>query len=118
MCINPAYESAELRHALSLSGAKVILLADQVKDRRLTEVLGRAKGRHLPDLKHSVVINVGGEGEQAEEDGFLKFDDLAAFEADREMLEEVKRRIQPDDPNLIQFTSVRKILSLFLNSYV
>jgi len=111
--INPAYRTAELEYALTKVGCRALILADSFKTsdylsmiRQLAPEIdhcapGALTAAKLPDLK--VVIHIG----DAHVHGMYAFAEIAqmATDAARQRLEDLKSRLQFDDPINIQFTS-------------
>jgi fatty-acyl-CoA synthase len=111
--VNPAYRLHELEYALNTVGCKGLVLADRFKTsdylamlRELAPELercapGRLEARRVPALR--TVIRLGLETTP----GMLNFDDVAALadKADHARLRAIARKLSPDDPINIQFTS-------------
>ena len=106
--INPAYRIAELEHALKLSGARALVVAEAFKTNLLAQILldlapeigvgGRSP--KLPALEH-----VLGVGEAGLRPGFTPFDELAGAIVDKVALAAADADLAVDQPINIQFTS-------------
>ncbi|MGE0331808.1 MAG: AMP-binding protein [Ramlibacter sp.] len=111
--LDPAYRTAEIDYALNKVGCKALITMDRFKSsdylgmlRTLmpeidTSTPGALRSAKVPSL--SLLIHIG----QAQEPGFLRFDDVAAMASDaaRERLAQLQHQLQFDDPINIQFTS-------------
>ncbi|MFC3712907.1 AMP-binding protein [Sphingoaurantiacus capsulatus] len=113
VCINPAYRSSELEHALNLVGCEALVMAERFKTSDYVAMLrelapeldaatpGGLRAARLPALRWVVLI--GG----ASPAGMIGFDDVAARGAavDDPTLDERQATVGLDDPTNIQFTS-------------
>jgi len=111
--INPAYRIHELKYALTQSGCKMIVLADQFKTSNYIQLLlelapelpaydfGDLQSKELPDLKMVVVLS------DKPKKGFLSWGDFIKkeYEIDDEQLKMQQTNLAFDDPINIQYTS-------------
>ncbi len=111
--INPAYRLAELEYALNKVTCKALILAESFKSSDYLGMLrtlvpeidaceaGSLTSEKLPHLK--LVIHLA----NSEQPGMLRFDSLnrTADDQTRSEIHRLERRLQPDDPVNIQFTS-------------
>jgi fatty-acyl-CoA synthase len=112
--INPAYQSAELEHALGKVQCKVLITARGHKSSDYLAILrsiapeidtaidGRLHPARLPDLEHVVVL-----GDGAPPPGCILFSALVrlAGPGHRNRLDQLASALDPDDAINIQFTS-------------
>lgn len=106
--INPAYRTAELEHALNLSGCRALVIAQRFKTSDYVMMLrevapdiadGMARSARLPALEFCIAI-----GDPPP--GFLAFQAVAkAGDGFQAALAERAATLSPDDPINIQFTS-------------
>ncbi len=109
--VNPAYRPNELEYALAKVGVRALILADAFKSSDYIAMIrsvapeidgcrpGDLHAVRLPDLR--AVIRMG----QGVTAGMLSFDALSETAADVTALDAVTKRLAPDDPINIQFTS-------------
>jgi fatty-acyl-CoA synthase len=84
--VNPAYQSAELQDVLGRSGSAAIVVADEVRGRRLPKVLAQVRGT-LPRLREVIVLS-----------------EWEAFRAGGDPSRSLPH-VDPGDPAQIQYTS-------------
>jgi fatty-acyl-CoA synthase len=111
--INPAYRIIELESVMTRTQVKALVIADQFKNSNYVELLdaiapeikrfepGKSRCERLPHLTH--VFHLSGE----DVPGMFSFGALYR-ELDGSLLrelDEIERRLQPDDPINIQFSS-------------
>ena len=113
VCINPAYRTAELEHALKLSGCRGVVIASRFKSSDYLSMLrslapeldvcapGALQAARLPALE--VVIHLDDEAQA----GMIAFDEVMALGTAEHfaVLEALQDVLQFDDPINIQFTS-------------
>ena len=111
--INPAYRTAELKHALKAAGIKVLVTAESFKSSDYIKMLkeiapelenhgsGALNIAALPDLDHCVRL---GDGEIP---GMMNYSDVLDLAGPSSMTEvdRIAATLDPDDPINIQFTS-------------
>jgi len=113
VCVNPAYRVFELEYALSKSGCRAIIAAQQFKSSRYLDMLaklapelascapGRLRAQRLPQLE--IVIRLGEETTP----GMFNFTSVCQMggERERSQLHQVQASLSPQDVINIQFTS-------------
>jgi fatty-acyl-CoA synthase len=112
--INPAYRLTELRYALQKVGCRMLILAQSFKASDYLGMIrslvddsppvgeGRVACIALPDLEFLVQLG------QTPVPGFLSFDELCdrgSGTGEEDLLDVVTRKLDPDQPVNIQFTS-------------
>ncbi len=111
--INPAYRLHELKYALTQSGCKVLVLADQFKTSNYSQMIlelapelksssfGELNSKELLKLKGAIVLS------EAPENGLLGWSDflLTADQISIESLTEQQSNLAFDEPINIQYTS-------------
>jgi len=114
--INPAYRVDELEYVLNKVGCRALVLADRFKTSNYVEMLrslisegkegafDTVNASRLPHLQHAIVIS---DVPSEIPDGVLHFSDVesAASKSILQMLDELKSKLEPEDPINIQFTS-------------
>ena len=103
--INPAYRTAELEYALNKVGCQALVTLPRFKTSDYLGMLRELRqAQALPQLRHTIWIDVAGEG--ADEPGFLRFSALMQTgDAQDPRLPQVARLLHHQDPINIQFTS-------------
>jgi len=113
VCINPAYRVFELEYALSKSGCRAVIAAQQFKSSNYLDMLvslapeldnaapGRLQAQRLPRLE--IVIRMGEESRP----GMFGFNEVRQLgsEVDQGLLYDVQAGLSPQDVINIQFTS-------------
>ncbi len=111
--INPSYRLHELRYALSQSGCKMIVLADQFKTSNYAQMIlelapelphsafGQLLSKELPDLKAAVVISASPPKGLLGWRGFISMGDDVPIES----LATQQANLSFDEPINIQYTS-------------
>ncbi len=111
--INPAYRVTELEYCLSKVGCRALVLAERFKSSDYCAMIaelapeaaaaapGGLRIARLPDLEWLIAIS------DAPPPGYLSFDAVAAFATSDSdaVLAILARRLQPEEPINIQFTS-------------
>ena len=102
--INPAYRTAELEYALNKVGCKALVTMPRFKTSDYLGMLRELGPATLPALRHTVWIDVAGEG--AEEPGMQRFSELLARgEPDDPRIDAIAATLDARDAINIQFTS-------------
>jgi fatty-acyl-CoA synthase len=102
--VNPAYRTAELEYALNKVGCKALVTMARFKTSDYLGMVRELGAARLPQLRHTVWIDVPGEG--AEEPGMLRFSELLARgREDDPRLDAIAATLQAGDAINIQFTS-------------
>ncbi len=102
--INPAYRTAEVEYALNKVGCKALVTMPRFKSSDYLGMLRELGPAKLPQLRHTVWIDVAGQGE--EQPGMLRFSELLARgNADDPRVAEIAATLAATDPINIQFTS-------------
>ncbi|TKR87268.1 hypothetical protein L596_011690 [Steinernema carpocapsae] len=115
--INPMYRTDELEYALRQVGVKALITPTEYKKanyyRALNEIIpqltsekegiGLVHDKALPDLKHLIIF--GNEGRQLR--GAWNYTDIESSggKNEDELLEEISKKIAPDQPVNVQYTS-------------
>lgn len=111
--INPAYRVAELEYALNKVGCKALILAESFKSSDYLKMIkelapevatceaGSLRSTRLPHLRSVVVMG------EIEEKGIFSFEQLKQLggPAQQLRLSKIEKRLTPDDPINVQFTS-------------
>jgi len=111
--INPAYRLHELKYALTQSGCKMLVLADQFKTSNYSEMIlelapelrnsafGKLSSKEFPNLKSAVVLS------DSPEQGLCGWSDFlsGAEQISTEALSERQSNLAFDEPINIQYTS-------------
>lgn len=111
--INPAYQSSELKYALSKVGCKGIVTASKFKSSNYIDILnevvpeakssrpGHISSKDLPELKTLIRID------DEKTPGFFNFQRLFDMPSSKDFaaLEQIENSISPEDSVNIQFTS-------------
>ncbi|NML47289.1 AMP-binding protein [Ramlibacter sp. G-1-2-2] len=102
--INPAYRTAELEYALNKVGCVALVTMPRFKTSDYLGMLRELGPAKLPQLKHTVWIDVAGQG--ADEPGMQRFSELLARgNPDDPQIDEIAATLAPTDAINIQFTS-------------
>jgi len=111
--INPAYRLHELKYALTQSGCKMLVLADQFKTSNYSEMIlelapelrnrafGKLSSKEFPNLKSAVVLSDSPEQGLCGWSNFLS----SAEQISTEALSERQSNLAFDEPINIQYTS-------------
>ncbi|XP_067860524.1 medium-chain acyl-CoA ligase ACSF2, mitochondrial [Heptranchias perlo] len=110
--VNPAYQASEVQFALKKVGCKALVCSTEFKTQKYYDILkqicpeldkgipGDLKSKSLPDLKTIIMIGSKPPGTYSFKEVFE-----AASSSHHEQLLNLRRKISPDDPINIQFTS-------------
>jgi fatty-acyl-CoA synthase len=102
--INPAYRTAEVEYALNKVGCAALVTMPRFKTSDYLGMLRELGPAKLPALKHTIWIDVAGQG--AEEPGMLRFSELVARgNPDDPRIAAIAAQLSPTDAINIQFTS-------------
>jgi fatty-acyl-CoA synthase len=102
--INPAYRTSELEYALNKVGCQALVTMARFRTSDYLGMLRELGPAKLPQLRHTVWIDVAGEG--AEEPGMQRFSALLARgNPDDPRIDAIAATLRADEPINIQFTS-------------
>jgi fatty-acyl-CoA synthase len=102
--INPAYRTSEVEYALNKVGCKALVTMPRFKTSDYLGMLRELGAAKLPHLKHTVWIDVPGEGK--DEPGAMRFSDLLARGDPLDpRIDAIASTLTASEPINIQFTS-------------